>query len=71
MIFDKLDHWHQTKPGYTTFGLLELALAYLFGSLAIDDGNLLVYLLAFILFVGGLNNLFRAFKKTKLGSNKI
>lgn len=55
----KMHRWHQTKLGLFVFGLVELAAAYGFASLAIDRGNFLWYLLALILLVGALQNLFR------------
>ena len=41
------------------FGVVELAIAYGFVSLAIDRGNFLWYLLALIFLVGALQNLFK------------
>jgi hypothetical protein len=58
-MLQKFHSWHQTKPGYLVFGLAELAIAYGFGSLAIDRGNVLWYLLALVFFVGALHNLFK------------
>lgn len=40
------------------FAVVELAMAYGFASLAIDRGNFWWYLLALLLFVGTLKNLF-------------
>jgi hypothetical protein len=58
-MIHKLDRWHKTKGGLLVFAILELGLAYLFVSLAIDRGNLFYYALSLILFVGTLKNLFR------------
>ena len=55
----RLHKWHQTKLGLLVFGLVELAVAYGFASLAIDRGNLWWYLLTLIFLVGALQNLFR------------
>lgn len=55
-MLNKLDTWHKTRQGYLTFGALELVLAYIFASWAIDSGNLIDYALAVILFVGALQN---------------
>ncbi len=55
-MLDKLDKFHKTRTGYAVFALIELALAYLFISWAIDSGNLLDYLLALIFTVGFLQN---------------
>ncbi|HVV66723.1 MAG TPA: hypothetical protein VHB72_01475 [Candidatus Saccharimonadales bacterium] len=54
-----LHKWHQTKLGLLVFGLIELAIAYGFVSLAIDRGHFLYYLLALIFFVGFLQNFFK------------
>ena len=56
---EQLGKWHQTKLGLLVFALAELAIAYVFVSLAIDRGNLWYYLLAFIFLTGSLNNLFK------------
>jgi hypothetical protein len=58
-MIQKLHKWHQTKLGLLVFGLLELAIAYGWVSLAIDRGNFLWYLLALIFLVGALQNLFK------------
>lgn len=55
-MLKQLDAWHQTKPGFLVFGLLELAAAYGFASLAIDRGNFWWYLFALIFLVGALHN---------------
>ncbi len=70
MNLSKLDHWHQTKQGFLAFGLFELAIAYLLGSLAVDDGSLIVYGLAFVLFFGAVNNLFKFTRDTKAKAKK-
>jgi hypothetical protein len=48
--------WHQTKMGFLVFALVELGLAYVLASWAIDKGNLLDYLCTFILLLGALQN---------------
>lgn len=65
-----LHKWHQTKLGLFVFGLIELAIAYGFASLAIDRGNFLWYLLALIFLVGALQNLFKLIGKVFHGSRK-
>lgn len=62
-MINKLDKWHKTKLGLLAFGLAELAIAYGFGSLAIDRGNLLWYLLTLIFLVGALQNFFKLIGK--------
>ena len=54
-----LDKFHQTRTGYGLFAAVELALAYLFISWAINDGNWLDYLLALVFTVGFLQNLIK------------
>lgn len=55
-MLKKFDTWHKTKPGLLLFGLIELAIAYGFASLAIDRGNLWWYLLTLVFLVGALQN---------------
>lgn len=55
-MIDKLDKFHKTRTGYAVFALIELVLAYVFISWAIDSGNLLDYLLALVFTVGFLQN---------------
>jgi predicted acyltransferase len=47
------------------FGLAEIALAYLFASLAIDSGSLWEYAAAIILLAGGMQNLVKIFRASK------
>ncbi len=63
MNIDKIDRWHQTKKGLITYGLVELAVAYLLASKAIDNGSLIVYVLALVAFIGGVKNLYNLFDK--------
>ncbi len=55
-MLNAFDRWHKTKPGLFVFGLLELAVAYGFASLAIDRGNFWWYILTLIFLVGSLQN---------------
>ena len=52
-----LHTWHQTRTGLLLFGVVELSIAYLFASLAIDSGSLWQYALTLLFFVGGLRNI--------------
>lgn len=63
-MLQKLDQWHRTKLGLLLFGVVELAVAYGFASLAIDRGNLWYYLLALIFLFGALQNLFKLIGKS-------
>ena len=58
-----LDKWHKTKLGYLIAALVELAIAYVFASLAIDRGNFWYYLLTLIFMVGSLQNLVKLASK--------
>jgi hypothetical protein len=58
---DRIDKFHKTKKGRVTFGVVELLVAYLFISLAIDSGSIWQYIAAIILAIGAVNNLTRAF----------
>jgi hypothetical protein len=67
---DRLHKRHQAKLGLLIFGLIELAIAYGFASLAIDRGNLLWYLLALLFLIGSLQNLFKLIGKVIHGKPK-
>lgn len=54
--FRGLDSFHKNRFGYLMFGLVELGLAYLFASLAIDSGDWWEYLLTIIFLFGFLQN---------------
>ncbi|CAN5115522.1 hypothetical protein BH09PAT3_BH09PAT3_6940 [soil metagenome] len=56
-MLNKLDKFHKTRIGFAVFALVELALAYMFISWAIDDGNWFDYLFALLFTVGFLQNL--------------
>ena len=58
-MLKRLDMWHRTSGGYLLFGFVELAISYLFISLAIDRGNLLYYLLSLLFLIGSLQNIFK------------
>ena len=58
---DQIDRFHKTRKGRLSFGFIELAVAYVFVSLAIDSGSVWEYLAAIVLAVGAVNNLIRAF----------
>jgi hypothetical protein len=62
-----LHKWKQTREGLLITATVELILAYGLVSWAIDTGNRWLYLLALILIVGILKNLF---KLVRLAINK-
>ncbi len=53
---NKLHKWHQTKIGFLSFCVIELAMAYGFFSLALNKGNLWWWIVTIILTIGGLKN---------------
>jgi hypothetical protein len=69
-MIQTLHKWHQSKLGLLVFGLIELAIAYGFASLAIDRGNFLWYLLALIFLIGALQNLFKLIRVFVHGTPK-
>ena len=52
-----LDKFHRTRWGFLAFAVIELALAYLFISWALDSGSIWDYLITLIFFVAFLQNL--------------
>ena len=56
MKWQKLAKWHKTKLGYSLFGAVELGLAYIVASIAIERGNLLYYMVGVVFLVGALQN---------------
>jgi len=59
----QINQFHQTRPGLIVFGLVELGLAYLFASLAINSGSLWEWLLVLIFRVGTLQNFGRLIRR--------
>jgi len=59
MNLKQLDKFHKTRTGYAVFGLVELALGYLFFSLAVNSGSLWEWALTAILLLGVLQNFAR------------
>ena len=52
----QLVKWHQTKTGLAVFGVIELAVAYVFASLAIDRGSWWWYTLTLVSLIGALQD---------------
>lgn len=52
-----LDKFHKTRAGHLVFGIVELAIAYGFASLAINSGAWWQWLLTLVFLVGALRNL--------------
>lgn len=77
-LINSIHQFHKTKRGYLVFALVEVALAYIFASIAIDSGSLWAYLAAIIFAIGALLNFLNLFtepdnsrrKKAKAGKSK-
>jgi hypothetical protein len=57
MNIQTLDKWHKTRNGFLIFALVELSLAYIFISLAINSGSLWQYIVLLFLTIGVIQNL--------------
>jgi len=55
-----LNEFHKSRVGYLVFGLVELALSYVFINLAIPSGDWWEWLLTLICLFGALQNFGRA-----------
>lgn len=60
-LINRLDRWHKTPKGHLTFGVLEIVLAYILLSIALDTASMWVYLGGILMLIGGLRNLIRVF----------
>lgn len=58
----KVHAWKQSRTGLLITGTLELVLAYIFGSLALDSGSFWHYLLALVFFIGAVQSFFKAIR---------
>ncbi|MGH7142091.1 MAG: hypothetical protein ACREF5_01285 [Candidatus Saccharimonadales bacterium] len=57
LLIQKVTIWHKTKRGYLIFAIVELAIAYVIVTVAINVGNLWLYVLTVILLTGVIQNL--------------
>jgi hypothetical protein len=55
-MFDKLNSFHKTRQGYAVFCALELIVAYIFASIAVDTANMWAYLATIVLSIGAIIN---------------
>lgn len=62
---NKLFAWQETKTGLGLISLLDLFLAYIFVSLAIDTGSLIQYFIAFVFFALAVGHAVKLFKKVR------
>jgi uncharacterized membrane protein HdeD (DUF308 family) len=65
MNLEAIDKWHKTRVGHIFFGAIELGLAYVLASLAINSGSLWEYALAITFIVGGVLNFIKTFRHRK------
>lgn len=56
-----MDHFHKSKRGYLIFGVVELVLAYIFASIAMDTASMWAYLATLILLIGAVLNFINVF----------
>jgi hypothetical protein len=56
-MLDKLDKFHNSKPGFAFFALFGLVIAYVFMSYSIDTGNWFDYLITLLAIIVFLQNL--------------
>lgn len=53
---ESIDKFHKTRLGYLVFGLVELGLTLAVLNWALDNGSLWIWILAFILLFGFVQN---------------
>ena len=63
-MFEKFDKWHKTSTGYLVMAFVELNIVYSLASWAINNGNLFLYMLAIIFFIGTVRNVILGIKGT-------
>ena len=71
-LLNRINVFHKSSKGYLLFGAVELALAYLLASVAIDTANMWVYAGTLILLAGAFINFVNVFRapKNKKNGNK-
>lgn len=69
-MLQKLNQFHKTTAGYAVFGLIELGLAALLATLAIDSGSLWQWALTVVFALGVVNNIIRLLQKVMDRGNK-
>lgn len=67
---NKLHDWHQTKRGLFIVALIELVIAYIFISIAIDSANLWAYAVGIVSGVGAIHNLIKSAGVRNKGAKK-
>lgn len=66
----QIDKFHKTRLGYLLFGIVELALGFVCGYIAIGNGSIWLWLLAFILLAGFIQNVAKLIGEVLNGSGK-
>lgn len=62
-LAERLKVWSETRAFRIIFGLISLVMAYVFGSFALDSGNLLDYAIAILFVIVGLRELFAGMRR--------
>lgn len=60
-LISPIHQFHKTKRGYLVFALLELALAYVFASIAVDTGSMWAYAASLVFSIGAILNFINLF----------
>lgn len=53
---NKMYSFRKTRSGHLVIGLVDLALVYVFGSIAIDTASMWIYLITILLFIAACIN---------------
>lgn len=69
-VLNRLDGFHKSKRGYLIFGIVELILAYIFASIAIDTASMWAYLATIILSIGTVLNFINVFTAKNIKKGK-
>lgn len=64
----KVLKWKQSRNGLAVSAVVELLLAYIVGSRALDTGSWWEYLFAFVLLIGGIHNTVKLIKVSISGN---
>lgn len=62
-LIEQFDAWHKTRRGYAVMAVVELLLAYIVGSRALDTGSWWQYGFTLLLLIGGIQNLYQLIRK--------
>jgi hypothetical protein len=59
----KINRFHKTKKGFLIFGLIEIGLVYVIGSLAINSGSFWEWVLFMVFLIGAFSNFLKLIGK--------